>query len=112
VSGRLHYIVMEHVPGRSLGSLVASDRPLEVARAIEIVLQILEATGFTHDEGVLHRDLTPGNVIVAPRGQIKVIDFGIACVRATAMQSTASVIGTVEYMSPERLFWRSRLGGL
>jgi serine/threonine protein kinase len=102
-SGGLHYIVMEHVPGRSLGSLVALNRPLEAARAIEIVLQILEATGFTHDEAIVHRDLTPGNVIVDPRGHVKVIDFGIARSRATVMPSTASLIGTVEYMSPERL---------
>jgi eukaryotic-like serine/threonine-protein kinase len=102
-SGGLHFIVMEHVRGRSLSARLAFNRPLEAAHAIEIVLQILEATGFTHDEGVVHCDLTPGNVIVDPRGQVKVIDFGIARTRTAAMRPTASLMGTVEYMSPERL---------
>lgn len=99
----MHYIAMEHVPGRSLKSLIASEGPLERRRAIEIVVQILAAADFIHAHGIIHRDLKCANVIVDTRGLVKVTDFGIACPRGAGITRTDSLVGTVEYISPERL---------
>jgi eukaryotic-like serine/threonine-protein kinase len=103
ISGGIHYIVMEHVPGGSLSALVANQAPLEPAHAIEITLQILEATRFIHNQGVIHRDLKPGNVLLTPAGAAKVTDFGIACRDADDVTSGESFLGTVHYLAPERL---------
>ena len=103
ISDDVHYIAMELVPGRSLKSLVAVDAPLEPGHATEIVLQILQAARFTHDHGIVHRDLKPGNVILDRSGQVKVTDFGLACTREAGVTPTGSLLGTVEYVAPERL---------
>ncbi len=98
-----HYIAMEFVPGRSLAALIDAAAPLEPARAIDIAMQILEAIRFTHDHGIIHRDLKSANVIVHPSGLVKIADFGIACTRRDGVTPPGSILGTVEYMSPERL---------
>jgi eukaryotic-like serine/threonine-protein kinase len=103
VSDGVHYIVMEHVPGRSLKSVLASHGPLRCARAVDLVLQVLEAARFMHAHGVVHRDLKCANVIVEPGGQAKVTDLGIACTRERRITATDALVGTVEYVSPERL---------
>jgi serine/threonine-protein kinase len=98
-----HYITMEHVPGNALNAVVANEAPMEPARAIAITLQILEATRFIHDHGVIHRDLKAANVLVDPDGLVKVTDFGVASLGAPEITETGSLLGTVEYLSPERL---------
>jgi serine/threonine protein kinase len=99
----MHYIAMKHVPGRSLKSVIASEGPVERRRGIEIVVQILAAADFIHAHGIIHRDLKCANVIVDTRGLVKVTDFGIACPRGAGITRTDSLVGTVEYISPERL---------
>jgi serine/threonine-protein kinase len=94
---------MEFVLGSSLKSVVRADAPLEPARAIDFALQILEATRFSHSQGITHGDLKSANVIVDARGTAKVADFGIASTGARGMTPAGSILGTVEYMSPERL---------
>ena len=103
VSDGMPYIAMEHIEGRPLNALIAQEAPLESARAIEITLQILEATRFIHDHGVIHRDLKPGNVLVDPNGLVKLTDFGIARLGASDMTPAGSLLGTISYVSPERL---------
>lgn len=103
VSDGVHYIVMEHVPGWSLKSVLATHAPLRCARAVDIVLQVLEAARFMHAHGIVHRDLKSANVIVDSGGHAKVTDFGIACTRASRITATDALVGTVEYVSPERL---------
>jgi serine/threonine protein kinase len=103
ISGGMHYIVMEHIPGRSLSALVADQAPLWPAHAIGITRQILEATRFIHSRGVIHRDLKPGNVLVGPAGIAKVTDFGIACRGADDITPRESLLGTVHYLAPERV---------
>ena len=98
-----HFITMEHLPGRSLKSLIASGPAPRPGDAVEIILQVLEATGFIHEHGIIHRDLSSRNVIADPHGRVKVMDFGISCTRATSVTPAGSLIGTIEYIAPERL---------
>jgi eukaryotic-like serine/threonine-protein kinase len=97
-----YYIAMEHLPGRTLKEIVTSEAPLPQERVIELGLQILQAAGFAHSHGVIHRDFKPHNVIVDPAGHAKVTDFGIARAGASEMTETGSIMGTAQYLSPEQ----------
>ncbi len=97
-----HYIVMELVEGRTLRDVLA-DGPLLPERAAEIAEAVASALAFAHERGIVHRDVKPGNIMITPSGDVKVMDFGIA--RATAGESltqTATVLGTATYLSPEQ----------
>lgn len=97
-----YYIAMEHLDGRSLKRVVLDEGPLEPARAVDLVIQILRAAKFAHKRGVIHRDLKPHNVIVDGEGRAKVTDFGIALAGASDMTQTGSIMGTAQYLSPEQ----------
>lgn len=97
-----HYIAMEHVPGRTLRSLIREQAPLAPARAIELVLQVLPATGCMHRGGIIHRDLKPDNAIVDADGQLKLTDFGTARGGESDITKTGTLIGTAHYVSPEQ----------
>jgi eukaryotic-like serine/threonine-protein kinase len=97
-----YYIVMENLPGRTLRDLLAEEAPLDQLRAIHFGIQILQAAGFAHRRGVIHRDFKPHNVIVAPDDTLKVTDFGIARAGASEMTETGSIMGTAQYLSPEQ----------
>jgi beta-lactam-binding protein with PASTA domain len=97
-----YYIAMEHLTGRTLKEIVAADAPLAQERVIELGLQILQAAGFAHRHGVIHRDFKPHNVIVDEHGHAKVTDFGIARAGASEMTETGSIMGTAQYLSPEQ----------
>lgn len=100
-----YYIVMEYVEGRSLAEVIRSDGPLHPDRAADIAIDIAAALAFAHGNGVVHRDIKPGNVMITLSGQVKVADFGIA--RALGggnddLTRTGSVMGTATYLSPEQ----------
>jgi eukaryotic-like serine/threonine-protein kinase len=97
-----YYIAMEYVAGRSLKAIVREDGPLEPARAIDVVIQILRAARSAHRRGVIHRDLKPHNVILDEEGRARVTDFGIARAGASDMTMTGSIMGTAQYLSPEQ----------
>jgi eukaryotic-like serine/threonine-protein kinase len=97
-----YYIVMENLPGRTLRDLLSEEAPLSQERAIHFGVQILQAAGFAHRRGVIHRDFKPHNVIVAPDDSLKVTDFGIARAGASEMTETGSIMGTAQYLSPEQ----------
>jgi eukaryotic-like serine/threonine-protein kinase len=97
-----YYIAMEYLPGRTLKEIVATEAPLDQARVVDLGIQILEAAGFAHRHGVIHRDFKPHNVIVDEVGQAKVTDFGIARAGASEMTETGSIMGTAQYLSPEQ----------
>jgi serine/threonine-protein kinase len=97
-----YYIVMENLPGRTLRDLLNEEAPLSQERAIHFGTQILQAAGFAHRRGVIHRDFKPHNVIVAPDDSLKVTDFGIARAGASEMTETGSIMGTAQYLSPEQ----------
>jgi serine/threonine protein kinase len=99
------YIVMEFVDGRTLRDLLRDDRRLLPERAAEITDGVLRALDYSHRNGIVHRDIKPGNVMLTRAGDVKVMDFGIA--RAVSdsqmtMTQTAQVIGTAQYLSPEQ----------
>jgi serine/threonine-protein kinase len=98
------YIVMELITGESLRQLLQKGL-IPQTRALEIVEGILQALEYSHKEGIVHRDIKPGNIMITDSGDIKVMDFGIA--RATddigaTMTNTWNVVGTAQYLSPEQ----------
>src|SRR5436190_19555455 len=97
-----YYIAMENLPGETLRDLLHEQAPLSEERAIRFGIQILQAAGFAHRRGVVHRDFKPHNVIVGPDDRLKVTDFGIARAGASEMTETGSIMGTAQYISPEQ----------
>ncbi|WP_425540486.1 serine/threonine-protein kinase [Rhodococcus opacus] len=96
------YIVMERLPGRTLlDDLLAG--PLPAPRARTILTQTLDALGAAHAAGILHRDIKPGNILFDADGTVKVTDFGIAKRADTAHTTAGEVLGTVAYLSPDRI---------
>jgi serine/threonine protein kinase/beta-lactam-binding protein with PASTA domain len=99
------YIVMEYVDGRTVRDLLIEGHRLLPERALEIVNGVLRALEYSHQAGIVHRDIKPGNVMVTRNGDVKVMDFGIARAMSDAqstMTQTAQVIGTAQYLSPEQ----------
>jgi serine/threonine-protein kinase len=97
-----YYITMEYVRGRSLRSIIQQEAPLEEGRAIDLTTQFLRAARSVHARGVIHRDLKPENAILDGDGQLKITDFGIARTGVEQLTEIGSIIGTVQYMSPEQ----------
>ncbi|HZR54998.1 MAG TPA: Stk1 family PASTA domain-containing Ser/Thr kinase [Streptosporangiaceae bacterium] len=99
------YIVMEFVDGRTVRDLLIEGHRLLPERSLEIIDGVLRALEYSHQAGIVHRDIKPGNVMVTRNGDIKVMDFGIARAMSDAqatMTQTAQVIGTAQYLSPEQ----------
>lgn len=97
------YIVMERLPGRTLADLIAAG-PLPPHQVHAIVDEVLAALATAHDAGMLHRDIKPGNILLATDGRsVKVADFGIAKTAGAALTATGQIIGTMAYLSPERV---------
>jgi len=102
---KLPFIVMEFVAGRTLKEVLAAEQRIQPRRALEMIADICAALEFSHRHGIIHRDIKPGNVMITPNGQVKVMDFGIAralASGATTMTQTSAVIGTAQYLSPEQ----------
>jgi eukaryotic-like serine/threonine-protein kinase len=98
-----HFIVMEHVPGNSCAELLRDHGHLGVDRTIGIVTQACRGLDYAHRNGVVHRDVKPGNLLVSDSEVVKLADFGIA--RATDQSSitqVGSVLGTAAYLAPEQ----------
>jgi serine/threonine-protein kinase len=98
-----HFIVMEHVPGSSCAELLRDRGRLDVEQGVEIVGQACRGLDYAHRNGVVHRDVKPGNLLVSEAEVVKLADFGIA--RATDQSSitqVGSVLGTAAYLAPEQ----------
>lgn len=105
------YLVMEYVPGRSLGQVISKEWPLGERRTVHIMGQVLSALSAAHQAGMVHRDLKPENIMVTDPGGsrdfVKVLDFGLAKLREgeasdPSITQAGIVCGTPEYMSPEQ----------
>jgi beta-lactam-binding protein with PASTA domain/tRNA A-37 threonylcarbamoyl transferase component Bud32 len=99
------FIVMEFVEGRTVRDLLIEGHRLLPERTLEIISGVLNALEYSHQAGIVHRDIKPGNVMVTRNGDIKVMDFGIARSMSDSqatMTQTAQVIGTAQYLSPEQ----------
>jgi eukaryotic-like serine/threonine-protein kinase len=104
-TGATPYIVMEYVEGETLRDVIRREGHLRSERAMSLAADICGALDFSHRNGIVHRDVKPGNVMITPQGTVKVMDFGIARAvsdSAATMTSTAAVIGTAQYLSPEQ----------
>lgn len=96
------YIVMERLPGRTLlDDLLAG--PLPTPRARTVLIQTLDALGAAHAAGIVHRDIKPGNILFDADGAVKVTDFGVAKRADTDHTSAGEVLGTLSYLSPDRI---------
>jgi serine/threonine protein kinase len=97
------WIVMELLPYRSLRDIVLEDGPLPPSRAAELGVAILAALRAAHREGILHRDVKPGNILVGPDGRVVLTDFGIArAVNSATLTTSGMLIGSPSYIAPER----------
>ena len=104
----LLYLALPRIDGQALDALLANERPLPIGRAVTIVLDVCEALRQAHAQGVIHRDLKPGNVLLREGDRAVVVDFGMAKIvggigmGTTALTEHNMVFGTPEYMAPEQ----------
>ena len=99
------WIVMEYVDGRTLRDILTTEGRLLPQRALEVTADVCSALDAAHAAGMVHRDIKPANVMLTSRGEVKVMDFGIARAAASnesTMTQTQAVIGTAAYLSPEQ----------
>jgi serine/threonine protein kinase len=96
------FIVMANIEGQSLKEIIGAG-PMEMSRAINIVIQVAEGLQEAHKRGVVHRDVKPANIMLTDRDQAKIMDFGLAKLSwGVDLTKTAAIMGTVAYMSPEQ----------
>jgi eukaryotic-like serine/threonine-protein kinase len=97
------FIVFEYVDGMNLKELMTQEGPLSPREAIELALQVARGLSFAHDQGLVHRDVKPQNVLLDADGRAKVTDFGIAhAVDVDGMTITGTIMGTSNYIAPEQ----------
>jgi serine/threonine protein kinase len=106
-AGETHFLVMEYVEGTNLGRLVQEHGPLPVDRACDYVRQAALGLQHAFEQGMVHRDLKPHNLMLTPDGRVKILDFGLAyfaseAASAAAVTGRGLVVGTVDYMAPEQ----------
>jgi len=97
------YIAMELLPGRSLQQILRDPEPLPFDTVAEIAAQVADALEHAHGNSIVHRDVKPANVVVAPTGRAKLTDFGIAWVPSSNTTQVGAALGSPKYMSPEQV---------
>jgi len=96
------FLAMEYVEGNSLDAFLKSSGPLDPSRGVAIITQVLSALGFAHQNGIIHRDVKPSNIMILNSGEVKVADFGIARIDASEFTIVGDLLGTPAYMAPEQ----------
>jgi formylglycine-generating enzyme required for sulfatase activity/serine/threonine protein kinase len=109
----LHYLIMEYVEGRDLAAIVHEHGPLPVEQAVECVRQAAQGLQYAHEEGIVHRDIKPGNLLLDKKGTVKILDMGLARLnvgglgegeekKPEQLTQSGQIMGTVDYMAPEQ----------
>ena len=103
-AGDVVYMAMEYIQGVELRTLFVEGQPMGVPQSLSIAAQVAEGLAYAHQQGVVHRDIKPANIMVTADGPVKITDFGIARMRASAdLTQTGVMLGSPKYMSPEQV---------
>ena len=97
------FIVMEFLSGKDLDTILKAETPLTLAEKLDVAAQLCEGLGYAHEQGIVHRDIKPGNVRVLEDGTVKILDFGIAKFAMSSVTQSGTVLGTPSYMAPEQV---------
>jgi eukaryotic-like serine/threonine-protein kinase len=103
---KLPYIVLEYVDGRTLRAHLREHAQLPVDEALALTARLAETLEYVHAQGVVHRDLKPDNILITPKGEVKLADFGIALrvgSRRLTFSHLSNAVGTPDYMAPEQV---------
>jgi serine/threonine protein kinase len=105
----LQILVMEYVEGTNLSSLVRNKGPLPIRKAVDYIMQAARGLQYAHSKGIVHRDIKPGNLMLAENGTVKVLDLGLARFDETVAEreqtdltETGNLMGTIDYLAPEQ----------
>jgi serine/threonine protein kinase len=105
------YLVMELVPGQPLSTIIEREQVLSPDRTLSIIAQTARALAVAHAQGLVHRDVKPGNLLITPDGRVKVTDFGIARLAdQVPLTQTGQVMGTAQYLAPEQATGQTATG--
>jgi eukaryotic-like serine/threonine-protein kinase len=96
------FIVMELLEGETLNKYLERPEAGDVESKMDLMLQICKGLHAAHSRGIFHRDIKPGNLLVRPNGELKIVDFGIARLASSSMTASGLLVGTPDYMSPEQ----------
>jgi serine/threonine protein kinase len=97
------YIVLEYVAGEALNRKLAREKKIPLEQALQLAVEVAEALDYAHSQGVTHRDVKPGNILITQDGHAKIADFGIAKLNLAHFTLPGKVLGTPAYMAPEQL---------
>ena len=110
INGRV-FMVMEYIKGNDLAEIILKKGKLSVVESVKYIIQTANGLKYAHDQGVIHRDIKPGNIIVGTDGSVKIVDMGLAKIETDSNQEdismltgATSIMGTVDFMSPEQGF--------
>jgi serine/threonine protein kinase len=107
--GDFNYIVMEYVDGVTLQDYVVGDKKLTPNQVVDVIYQCAKGLDYVHRQGVIHRDLKPGNIMLSNEGEVKIMDFSIAHIDVGAGGQAGDVLGSPMYMPPEQVSEEKRL---
>jgi len=101
-----HYIVFEYIEGRNIRDIVREDGPFDVARTIDVAIQVADALEHASGRDVVHRDIKPSNIVITPAGRARIVDMGLARLEPPGAQadltSSGVTLGTFDYIAPEQ----------